>query len=380
MASTITRDVWVNDSGTAANPAGDGTIINNAALQNNIYARIDEMFAGAGAYSTFTFGGRLAVEGFGSHTFNAGGTGFQFFQIRNTTSGTANGTRFALGNDASGALLDVYAFSSTFSTSGSNVASGVAINANGTGGLSINASDASGVIRFYAASVERARLTTAGAWRVADGSVSEPSLSFLSDTDTGFWFDPSSEFVALAHDGAESVRFSKSSGIIMPAGDRGNGALPPGIVIGANNNVTTGVAGYLQLGHKNGSTASLIWADTSGNLKIGSSANLVADAGTVVGTQSSSRETKTILETFEAYDDALALIRSTPLYRFTYKNGAYHDSEFLGPVAEEAPQLMMDNNQSFNPVSAFGYSAAAIKALARRVDALERARFRVGPD
>lgn len=62
MASTITRDTWTNDTGTAAAPNLDGTVINNAALQNNVYARVDEMFAGAGAYATCDFGGSVRVS------------------------------------------------------------------------------------------------------------------------------------------------------------------------------------------------------------------------------------------------------------------------------------------------------------------------------
>ena len=34
MASTITRDAWTNDTGTAATPNADGTILNNSVLQN----------------------------------------------------------------------------------------------------------------------------------------------------------------------------------------------------------------------------------------------------------------------------------------------------------------------------------------------------------
>jgi hypothetical protein len=69
-ASTITRDTWTNDTGTAAAPNLDGTVINNAALQNNVYARIDELFSGAGSYTTLTLGGSLSVEA-GKITFPA---------------------------------------------------------------------------------------------------------------------------------------------------------------------------------------------------------------------------------------------------------------------------------------------------------------------
>ena len=148
-ASTITRDTWTNDTGTAANPNADGTVLNNAALQNNVYARIDEMFAGAGAYATLTLGGKLAVEGFGTNLFSAGGTGFQTLLLRNTTAGTGNGSLFQLGNNSTANLGAFYGFSSTFTTSGAYVANGVTVEATGVGGLSLDASNASGDVRLY---------------------------------------------------------------------------------------------------------------------------------------------------------------------------------------------------------------------------------------
>lgn len=62
MASTITRTTWTNDTGTASAPNADGTVINNAALQA-IYDAIDQLFAGAGSYATFTFGGQVKADG-----------------------------------------------------------------------------------------------------------------------------------------------------------------------------------------------------------------------------------------------------------------------------------------------------------------------------
>ena len=63
MGSTITRDTWTNDSGTAANPVGDGTAVGNAQLQNHIYARVDEMFAGGASYDPLIFGGAVQSDG-----------------------------------------------------------------------------------------------------------------------------------------------------------------------------------------------------------------------------------------------------------------------------------------------------------------------------
>src|SRR5262245_15304999 len=100
-ATTITRATWTNDTGSAAAPNADGTILNNTRLQNDIYAKIDEMFAGAGSYATFTFGGKIAVEGFGNHLFSAGGSGTNSITVRNTTAGTGNSAFLSVGNDAS---------------------------------------------------------------------------------------------------------------------------------------------------------------------------------------------------------------------------------------------------------------------------------------
>lgn len=53
-ASTITRNAWTDGAA--------GTTVNNAQLQI-IYNKIDEMFAGAGSYATFEFGGGVKVDG-----------------------------------------------------------------------------------------------------------------------------------------------------------------------------------------------------------------------------------------------------------------------------------------------------------------------------
>ena len=62
MASTITRTTWTNDSGTAVAPVGDGTVLNNAALQA-IYDKIDQLLAGAAPYNPLILGGSLQADG-----------------------------------------------------------------------------------------------------------------------------------------------------------------------------------------------------------------------------------------------------------------------------------------------------------------------------
>jgi hypothetical protein len=162
-ASVITPDTWTDDTGTPAAPNGDGTTLNNNVLQNHIYARINEMFAGAGLYTTFTFGGLVATEGFGTNLFSSGGTGAQAVAVRNTTAGTTNYSTFLLGNDATASAGQLIATSSTF-TAGSGVPQdGMMLQALRSGGLSIVASHASGAIRFYpGGTTERMQLYPSG--------------------------------------------------------------------------------------------------------------------------------------------------------------------------------------------------------------------------
>lgn len=197
-ASTITRDTWTNDTGTAANPNGDGTLLANTVLQNHIYARVDQMFAGAGAYTTFTLGGIFSVEGFGSHLLSSGGTGANQLTVRNTTAGTGNFAAVNIGNNSSATLAIIASFSSTFSSAAYNFASGTTFVTSGSGGLSVVASDAAGMIRFYTGSaVERMRLAAsgglsigdttdpgAGALRVISSSTVRPFVAIGSDSAT----------------------------------------------------------------------------------------------------------------------------------------------------------------------------------------------------
>lgn len=109
---------------------------------------------------TFTIsGGLFAADGFGTHTFSAGGTGTQRLQVRNTTSGTGNQASLDIGNNSTATLGRFVALSSAFTPSGYSLASGVVLEGNGAGGLSLAASDAAGDVRLYAGGSGTARLT-----------------------------------------------------------------------------------------------------------------------------------------------------------------------------------------------------------------------------
>lgn len=185
-ASTITRTTWTNDTGTPTTPVGDGTILNNARLQD-IYAAIDQLFSGAGSYTTLRFGGLVAVEGFGTSAVSAGGTGTNRWQVRNTTSGTANRASFDVGNNTTAELGRFIALSSAHTPASYLLASGVVLEANGAGGLSIACTDAAGDIRFYTGATPDLRLTISDAGVLTPSSLLMHSgfLAYNSADDTG---------------------------------------------------------------------------------------------------------------------------------------------------------------------------------------------------
>lgn len=164
-ASTITRDTLTDDTGTAANPAGDGTILDNDFLQNFIYARIDELLSGAGSYATLTLGGKLALEGTGTVMNLSGGvTGAQEIRITNTSAGTGNYAALNLGNDGGSSSAFVMLTASNYTAAGAVPQDGLAVRTSRVGGVSVAAEHGSGTVRFYAGgTTERLRIGTAGA-------------------------------------------------------------------------------------------------------------------------------------------------------------------------------------------------------------------------
>ena len=110
-----------------------------------------------------TLSGLLTVSGFGTHSFSAGGTGGNTLQVINTTSGTGNFSIINLGNDAGNDQAAIRLNSTTFTTSGINVAAALKIQNAGAGGMDIVASNGSGAIRFYSGgTTERGRFTLGG--------------------------------------------------------------------------------------------------------------------------------------------------------------------------------------------------------------------------
>jgi hypothetical protein len=164
-ATTISRATWTDDSGTPAVPVGDGTVINNARLQADIYDKIDALFT-----ASFTFGNLVNSEGFGTHLFSAGGTGANLIRVRNTSAGTGNYAGLSVLNNSS-VGVELRVLSSTHGGSGFGSGNSGELISDGDGGLAIASSHASGAIRFYVNSTnERMRITNTGQVFIGDTS------------------------------------------------------------------------------------------------------------------------------------------------------------------------------------------------------------------
>lgn len=138
MAATqISRATWTDGSG--------GTVINNATKNTDIYDPIDAMFA-----NDVTFGGTIAAEGVGNHSFSGGGTGGNTIVIRNSSGGTGNFSSLELGNDTDADLGRLECYSGSFTETGAAKQDGIALRSVQDGGVSIAAEHASGDVRIYA--------------------------------------------------------------------------------------------------------------------------------------------------------------------------------------------------------------------------------------
>lgn len=392
MAITLNRSgiTLTNDTGTPASPVGDGTLL-NAAERVALLDRIDELFNGTRA-ATFTFGTLLQVDGFGTSLFSAGGTGGNVLRVRNTTAGTGNYARVEIGNDSGSGIGQLTVGTSTATFGDPSPASGLGIASTGSGGMVLSTTHASGSLRFATSSTTRLTVDSAGTWTfanssvavlpMANGSASAPSVSGSGDTDTGLYWNGSNE-LRMAAAGVAVVKLQRT----VSAGQtvfellntaNGTGAMTGNAVVVRNNTSGSGAAGYLFLETRTAANGQCVWVDNSKNLRIGDNPptennTTVSDtSGTVVGTQTSTRATKRAIEAFADYSGALALIARTPLYRFQYRQGDT-DTAHVGIMADESPEFTRYQQTAFDPVNAFGYTAAAIKALLQRVDILEAA-------
>lgn len=152
------------------------------------------------------------------------------------------------------------------------------------------------------------------------------------------------------------------------------------IQIGRNTQAGTPAAGHVVM-YAYGGTYYSVWPDNGGLLRIGSATQPTnatdTSAGTVVGTQTSSLDSKDVIGEFTDYDGALEEIINTPVYDFTYKSGSFNGEKFTGIITDYSPVFGMDKDEahpagkSLNPTTGFGFTVAAFRALERRVKQLE---------
>lgn len=92
---------------------------------------------------------------------------------------------------------------------------------------------------------------------------------------------------------------------------------------------------------------------------------------------------KNLLTEREDAADVLKLMVNTPVYDFQYKekgeNGEHivstgdHKTVYTGVVSEDAPWAMHFGGKIMNPITTFGYTLLALRALVARLEALEAA-------
>lgn len=116
-----------------------------------------------------TVGGLLTVSGFGTHLVSSGGTGGNVISVRNTTAGTANLSGLYLGNDGAAGTAQFIHTSSTYTAASTVPQDGLWINGSRVGGINIDASHASGMIRLGTVGTIRARVGSDGLFQVVSG-------------------------------------------------------------------------------------------------------------------------------------------------------------------------------------------------------------------
>ncbi len=157
--------------------SGNSTSGGNLTLQSTSHATKGLLLFGTSAYDEVN--NRLGIGTTApTHPFDLKKTttGAIIGRVINTVAGTATYAQFLVVSDS--ASLFLHTLSSTYTSSGLEVASGSVVANNGVGGLSVGASHTSGVLRLYAGGVtEMVRLDTTG--RVGVGVTSPTAFLHL---------------------------------------------------------------------------------------------------------------------------------------------------------------------------------------------------------
>lgn len=211
----------------------------------------------------------------------------------------------------------------------------------------------------------------------ANDNSAAPSYDVTVETTGGVTMNPAAGTGALT---LTTPASQTAAMLYISSADNGS-SYGPFMFIGMNTNGSTPSAGFIQLVNRNFGSYNL-WPDASGNLRIGTTTptNAQDSSGTVVGTQTSSLDSKVVLGATCAPDEALQHVleaASTALRRFRYKSGAYNDEEFEGIVTDYAPRYGMDRDsdhpagKSLNTIQIVNDLLLCVQALNRRIEDLE---------
>lgn len=181
---------------------------------------------------------------------------------------------------------------------------------------------------------------------------------------------PTEKMTILGNGNIGIMSTSPSSILEIGSFDLGDGLAGPIITLGRNTNTTNNGAGSINYLSKNG-TAGFVWQDAAGNMRINTSApsNANDTAGTVIGAQTSIRETKQDIEDYIDYNSALSMVTNAPLHTFRYikeVEGYGVDSPLsksrIGFIADEVDPAFMVGNV-IDQVSVNGILMASIKEM-----------------
>lgn len=208
------------------------------------------------------------------------------------------------------------------------------------------------------------------------GTSAAPAIAFEAAGGTGIYYDSFTPALGMSVGGTVRAAVS-SAGMYLPALARGTGGVLGTVFAAGRNTSGNGAPGQIQLEWRTGANASYIWPDTSGVLRTATfgAGEVGGDTGgTIIGTQTSQRSKKTIAGEVTNTAAAMAIVRATPIYQFTYRDGRYNGETFYGITTDDSPLFGMDRGKSFNPVTAFGATVLALRDLDARLAALEARR------
>lgn len=182
-ATTISRATITDDSGNGTS----GTILNAAWVGTAIYDKIDSIFNNAGLT-----------------TWEANVAGVVGVRAANTNTGTSGFAELGAAN-SSGTLLRLRHFGTGFTTSGANVQDGSTVEGTGAGGLSLFASNAAGVLRFWTNGVQRGSFTVNGHFIVPE-LAANPAVGDMTANAAVCYYNTNNKLV-FAYNNAGTVTY-----------------------------------------------------------------------------------------------------------------------------------------------------------------------------